>query len=46
MLKQGYGAAIAAGNHAEKGTCALFVHAERIKMDKKILVSPPKDPLK
>jgi hypothetical protein len=32
------GAAIAAGNQAEKGICALLVHAERIKIIKKIFI--------
>jgi len=29
----GVGAAIAAGNQAEKGTCALLVHADKIIMN-------------
>jgi len=34
----GVGAAIAAGNHAEKGICALLVHAESITT---VIIKPP-----
>ena len=33
----GVGAAIAAGNHAENGICALFVQAEMIMINTSIL---------